>query len=194
MRLKLIAIAVAVLCLWPISASAQTDKTKPYVVAEKWFKPPKQAKYIKGFRPWHNPTVAQIHKIDKWESEKWGGPSLLNRMWCESGYRPKVSNGTYGGLLQYNYSYWPGIWETVPRRVVVVVERTRPRAIVRFRKWSHIDGWIRKETNHIRQKVWIVYKGVLPENADPTHGWAAIRAGARTVGGYGPPVSWECGL
>jgi len=195
-RNLIILLVVIVLAAFLIQqcGSESSASGKPHVVKEKWYHPPKQLKKTIHFRPWDNPTNKQMRLINKWEMKKWGNPSLLGLAWCESGYRAKVSAGTYGGYFQYNLSYWPGIWDQIPKRVVIVTHKIVKKPIIRFRKWSHLDHWVRKETNNVNQKVWIVRKGWLPKNASPMHGYAAWRATAYIWSGRGPTVTWQCGL
>lgn len=168
---------------------------KPHIVKEKWYHPPKQVKNTKKFTPWDNPTNKQMRMINRWETSRWNSPSLLGLAWCESGYRAKVSAGVYGGYFQYNLSYWPGIWKKIPKGVKVTIKRVVDKPIVRFRKWSHIDGWIRREMSSVNQTRYLVLRGRLPKNTDPMHGWAAWRATAYIFGGHYPgTVTWECGL
>ena len=190
-------------CVWLAAWGTLLDVTnvgaaeaKPHVVKTKWIKPPKRVKNEKPFvaAKWDNPTMSQMYQMNEWEMKKWGAPSLLGLAWCESGYRSEVSAGTYGGYFQYNLSYWPGIWDQIPKKVRVVKKRVVDKPIVRYRKWSHLDHWVRKETNVVHQKRYLVMKGKLPKNASPMHGYAAWRATAYIWSGRGPSVSWECGL
>jgi hypothetical protein len=198
MTAKVILIIIAALLFFfAVDAVCNSKETtdKPHIVKEKWYHPPKQVKNVKRFTPWHNPTNKQMRMINRWETNRWNSPSLLGLAWCESGYRAKVSAGVYGGYFQYNLSYWPGIWDKIPKDVKVVHKRVVKKPIVRFRKWSHIDGWIRREMSDVNQKRYLVLKGKLPKNADPMHGWAAWRATAYIWGGHYPgTVTWECGL
>lgn len=191
--LALTIIASLVVLGMPDNSSATT--TKPHVVKTKWIKPPKRVKNEKPFvaSKWDNPTESQMYKMNEWEMKKWGAPSLLGLAWCESGYRSEVSAGTYGGYFQYNLGYWPGIWDQIPKKVRVVTKRVVDKPIVRYRKWSHV-GWVRKETNVVHQKRYLVLSGKLPKDASPMHGYAAWRATAYIWSGRGPSVSWECGL
>lgn len=198
MKIKYTIITLAVLIIAAFGVSRAValspQPAKPHIVKEKWHKPPKQVKKTIKFTPWAKPTVSQVFKIMAWEQERWGGPSLVNRIRCESTFRWYESYGQYMGLLQYGPPAWAAAWPHTPRKVVLVNKVVKKKPIVRFRKWSHLNNWIRKETNHIKQKVWIVKKGRLPKNATPYHGWAAIRAGQRAVSGHGPNTSWACGL
>jgi hypothetical protein len=174
-------------------ASEKPNNNKPKIVKEKWHKPPKQKKVKVSFNPTSKPTTSQVYNIAAFEQKKWGGPSLINRIHCESTLQWHVTNGQYRGLLQFG-PIWDSMWPGTPRKVTIVKKKVVKKPFVRYRKWSHIKKWIKKPQGYRKQTVWIIKIGHLPKNSDPYHGWAAIRVGQRAVSGHGPTTSWSCGL
>lgn len=144
------------------------------------------------FTPNATPSPKQVIRIAKLEQERWGGPSIVGRMWCESSLIYNNGNGTYHGLLGIG-PWWSYVWPKTPKRVVVKTERVKRKPIIRYAKWS--GGNIIKKIIR-KRKVTIKVKriGRLPRNASVFHGWGQIRVGQRAVSGDGPNASWECGL
>jgi hypothetical protein len=168
-------------------------KVKPHVVKEKWHKPPKNVKKRVKFTPTGTPSPSEVYEIAAHEQAKWGGPTLINRIRCESTFNWAAGNGQYRGLLQFG-PIWDSMWPGTPRGVTIKDKKIVKKKIVRYRKWSHLNKWVKKPRKTINQKVFIIKKGKLPKYPDPYHGWAAIRVGQRAVSGHGPTTGWECGL
>lgn len=173
--------------------ASEKVKQGPHIEKEYFHKPPKNVKKRVKFVPTGTPSVSQVYKIADLEQKRWGGPSLINRIHCESTLNWSVSNGQYRGLLQFG-PIWDSMWPGTPRKVVIKVKKTIKKPIVRHRKWSHIDRWFKKPVKYVNQNRYITKVGKLPKYPDPYHGWAAIRVGQRAVSGDGPTTSWACGL
>ena len=176
-----------------IARKTITVKDKPHIVKEKWHKPPKRVKRKARFTPTARPSTSEVYEIAAHEQSRWGGPTLINRIRCESSFNWAATNGQYRGLLQFG-PIWDVMWPGTPRMVVVKDTKTVKKKIVRYRKWSHMESWVRKPMWTVNQKVFIVKVGKLPKYSSPYHGWAAIRVGQRAVSGDGPTTGWACGL
>ena len=176
-----------------IASQNEKNNQEPYIEKEHFHKPPKNVKKKIKFVPTATPSTSEVYKIAALEQKRWGGPSLINRIYCESTLNWSVTNGQYRGLLQFG-PIWDSMWPGTPRKVIIKSNKTIEKKVYRYRKWSHIDKWIKKPSGSIRQKVNIVRVGKLPKYPDPYHGWAAIRVGQRAVSGDGPTTSWACGL
>jgi len=175
------------------TSESEAKSKKAYVVKEKWHKPPKNVKKNVKFVPTGTPSVSEVYEIAASEQAKWGGPTLINRIRCESTFNWSAGNGQYQGLLQFG-PIWDSMWPGTPRKVVLKNTKTVNKKIVRYRKWSHLRGWIKKPRKTVKQKVHITKAGKLPSYPSPYHGYAAIRVGQRAVSGHGPTTGWECGL
>jgi hypothetical protein len=154
--------------------------------------PPKVIRKTVRFKPNSSPNSSQVRKIAASEQKIWGGPSLLNRINCESGFNYAATNGQYSGLLQIG-SWWSYAWPQTPRKVVLSSSRTIKKPIIRHFKWS--TGKLTSKTLKKRNVKLIIKRvGRLPANASPFHGYASIRVGQRAVSGRGPTTSWSCSL
>lgn len=147
---------------------------------------------VKGWKPWSQPSIAQVEIILREEQRRWGGPWLGNRVACESGYSWSATNGQYAGLLQFG-PIWHSMWPGTPRGVKYVDTYKVKVPIVRHTTWT--NGRKTKATiGKVKQKRTVIRKGRLPRYPDAFHGWAAIRVGQRAVSGDGPTTGWACGL
>lgn len=147
---------------------------------------------IKDWRPWPRPTYQQVVTIAAAEQRRWGGPSLMNRILCESGGSWSATNGQYLGLLQFGPIWW-SMWPGTPRGVKLKTRKVWDAPVRRWVRWSG-GRWTSKVIGRVRQTKSIIRSGRLPRNPDQTHGWAAIRVGQRAVSGDGPTTGWACGL
>lgn len=165
----------------------------PVRIETKITRPPKRVSdTIKGWNPWSEPTPSQVIAIAASEQKRWGGPSIVGLLSCESGLSWSATNGQYSGLAQYG-SIWGSMWPGTPRGVRFVENRTKVRSIERHTLWS--DGrWTHKRIGKVKQRQKITRVGRLPRNATPFHGYAAIRVTQRAFAGVGPTTSWACGL
>lgn len=142
--------------------------------------------------PLAHPSPAQVVQIAKAEQARWGGPSPLRRINCESGYRWDAVNGPYRGLLQFG-PVWQSMWPGTPRRVVEVRVKHRKARAKRFT--LRLDGTIKKSRGpKVRQRVIMIRRGMLPRYPSPFHGHAAIRVHQRAIAGVIPSTGWECPL
>ena len=156
-------------------------------------RPPKRVtERIKDWEPWSEPTPAQVIAIAASEQSRWGGPSIVGLLSCESGLSWSATNGQYAGLAQYG-PIWSSMWPGTPRGVKFVESRTQVRPIERHTLWSN-GRWTHRKIGKVKQKQKIVRIGRLPRNATPFHGYAAIRVTQRAFAGVGPTTSWACGI
>lgn len=164
----------------------------PYVVHSKVVKPKRHVKRVRHFHPDAHPSPSEVYKIERLEQERWGGPSIRNRVYCESRNLWNATNGQYHGLLQIG-SWWSYAWSQTPRDVRIKRVVTRRMPVYKVKVY---DTGKRTKTRirSRRQRVSRIKKGHLPSGADAYHGWAAIRVGQRAVSGDGPSTSWSCGL
>ncbi|MBA2240045.1 MAG: hypothetical protein H0W09_02185 [Solirubrobacterales bacterium] len=163
-----------------------------YIVSERIFEPPKRDRVRRRFIPEAQPSPHQALRISRLERERWGGPSIDDRMRCESRLLWNATNGSFRGLLQIG-SWWEYAYPKTPRGVTVRRTKHRRAPVIRVRRWS--DGRVdRDRIGSRRQRLDVILEGKLPRNASPYHGWAAIRVGQRAVSGDGPSTYWECGL
>lgn len=166
-------------------------KPKPRVVRS-WVKKPRPIRKVKRFKPWAHPSPEKVRQIITWEQQRWGGPSLMSRVWCESKYLWHATNGQYRGVLQFG-PIWETMWAGTPRDVKIVKRTEVKRAKFRIRIYS--DGTRkRKRIGKVWVRKTVIKKGMLPKHPSPYHAWAAIRVGQRAVSGHGMTTSWSCGL
>jgi len=164
---------------------------RPHVVRVR-IKRPKPIRKVRRFKPWATPSPEKVKQIIIWEQQRWGGPSLMGRVWCESKYLWHASNGQYRGVLQFG-PIWSSMWPGTPRDVKIVKKTTVKRHKIRITRYS--DGTRkRKKLRKVKVPKTVILKGKLPKNPSPFHAWAAIRVGQRAVSGHGPTTSWECNL
>lgn len=164
----------------------------PYVVHSKTVRPKRHVRRVHHFQPESTPTATQVHKIEDLEQARWGGPTLRNRVWCESGDRWYAANGQYHGLLQIG-TWWSYVWPKTPRGVRLTSHDKRPAAVYRVKVYD-TGKRVHKRVGSRSQRVTRVKKGKIAANASAYNGWAAIRVGQRAVSGDGPSASWECPL
>jgi hypothetical protein len=156
-------------------------------------RPHKHLTIKRHFHPTAKPSPRQVKKIARVERQRWGGPSILGRIWCESGYRWSARNGPYRGLLQIG-PWWSYVYPArTPRKVKIVRHNRRRVPVHRVTVWDS-GRRTRERIGVVRQRVTSIRRGKLPKGASPYHGWAAIRVGQRAVSGDGPSAAWECGL
>lgn len=183
-------VLIAVVGIFSVGATTQnTSDNRDYV--KTWVeKPDTFVKKKKKFKPEGQPSVSEVHEIINHEQKKWGGPSISNRVGCESGYRWNATNGQYRGLLQFG-SIWGSMYPGTPRKVKIADTKTTKKRVWRY--FLYEDG-TRERVNKGKIKVKVRTKkvGKLPSNADPYHGWAAVRVGQRAVSGDGPTTGWSC--
>lgn len=186
--------ALAVCTIWIATAAATTEEpSEPTVLRTRIDRPPDTVLRKSRFDPEAHPSPAEVHRIAELERARWGGPSIIGRIDCETGgtFNWAATNGQYRGLLQIG-PVWGYLYEGAPRKV-----RTRERGHVRRavrRITLYSDG--HRERDLLRMKrVDLIHTrvGRLPSGADPYHGWAAIRVGQLAVAG-GRTTSWDCGL
>lgn len=203
-RLSIIFTAVIVLVIvttaFANSTKPEVQKAEqPVVISKKESAAPKyRVIRVKNWKPWAHPSPFQVKQIANWEQKKWGGPSLLRRINCESTFNWAADNGTYEGVLQFG-PVWNSMWPGTPRKVRMVEIRHPRLKVVEITVFS--DGSTkRKVVRRFRATRKVVKTGKLPEYKNlkypggPKHAWAAIRVGQRAVSGDGPSTSWECGL
>lgn len=146
----------------------------------------------KRYHPPKAPSYRQVVWMANLEQRRWGGPSLLNRIQCESGGYWAASNGQYQGLLQFGPIWW-SMWPGTPRGVRFTTRERRTYPVLRIQVWS--DGKrVRQQIGKRRQLLITKYKGKLARNSTPLDAHAAIRVGQRAVSGDGPTTGWSCGL
>jgi hypothetical protein len=166
---------------------------EPYRVHSFVIEPKRKIRRKREFTPDAAPSPDRVIEIAALEQARWGGPSIVGRMQCESGLDHDVVNsGGYAGLLQFG-PIWGSMYAVTPRDVKLRHTSSRTAPIRRITWWS--DG--RRQRTVIRritQQVVTVKRGMLPADAGPTHGWSAIRVGQRAVSGDGPTTGWSCGL
>lgn len=165
---------------------------KKYRKRVTWLFPKRNIRKRVRFRPWDNPTKKQSLKIMEIEQNIWGGPSLYNRIYCESKFKPKWVVGRYSGLLMIDSSWWEYVWPKTPKRIVYKTTSRKKLPIYKITLWS--DGKrVKKIIDRKAVSIKRINIGHLPKRASTTHGWAAIRVGQRAVSG-GPPATWSCSL
>ena len=165
----------------------------PVRVATKITRPPKRVtERVKDWTPWSEPTPAQVIAIAAAEQKRWGGPSIVGLLSCESGLSWSATNGQYQGLAQFG-PIWHSMWPGTPRGVKFVESRVKVKPVMRHTLWSN-DRWTHKRIGKVKQRQKIIRSGRLPRNATPFHGYAAIRVTQRAFAGVGPTTSWACGI
>jgi hypothetical protein len=195
---RLIALGVASLVLTGEGVASGQEpaapESSPTVVSETIERPPKRVENVVKFTPEPHPSwPTEVRKIARLERERWGGPSIVGRIWCESdGKWWVVNGGGYAGLLQIG-GIWGYLWSGAPRGVRIVKKRQVRKPIIEFTEWSN-GVTTREQIGSVKQKRVRIRKGKLPAGASPLHGWAAIRVGQRAVSGDGPSTGWSCGL
>ena len=156
-------------------------------------RPPDTVRWHVDFEPESQPTPGEVHEIAALEQARFGGPSIIGRIACETGglFNWNATNGQYRGLLQIG-PVWSYLWAGAPRDVAVKDSRVDRRWVWKVTLFA--DGHKRRVRDH-RKRVEVVRirEGKLPASADPYHGWAAIRVGQLAVAG-GRTTSWSCGL
>lgn len=192
MRLRIVAVALVVSLAGAASAAATTTHIH---------RPHKHLTITKHFHPTGEPSVAMAGRIMGWERQRFGGPSLKSRAWCESGWRWYTGNSLYHGILALGDVAWNMLWvhpvtgRKVPRGVEQVKHRRRWAKVYRVTVWDS-GRRTHKHIGSVHQRVKVKLHGKLPKHPSQFHAWAAIRAVQIYVAkfGGGGPVSWSCGL
>jgi len=135
------------------------------------------------FRPWAQPTPAEVRIIAHVEARRTGASvsSLLRRINCESTMRWWATNGRYIGLGQFHSStFYRGMASLDTRRVTVRKVRWRVRGPRDGRRW-------REKTVHLKT-------GLIPANPPVSHGWAQVRVMSLALVGRSAVRSseWAC--
>lgn len=174
-------------------ANPTTDsKPAPRVVSQHFDRPPDVVRKHQKFTPEAHPSVSEAHEIAALEQQRWGGPSLANRIECESHWNWAADNGTYNGILQFGpiwYSMWPG----TPRDVKLKSHKYDRKKVWLVQRLS--NGAKKRIIDHYKRvKVVKIKEGKLPAGSDAFNAWAAIRVGQRAVSGDGPSTAWSCSL
>lgn len=192
----LAAFFVSPLIVTPAIAEAPTPVTtvQPVatVISHQINKPPRLRIQHVRFQPPAHPGFAKVQWIMRFEQKKWGGPTLANRISCESGSSWNALNGRYKGVLQFGPVWW-SMWPGTPRKIRYATERRKRLRTIHLFKFTdgHTKRVVARRFTGIRRTI---HTGMLPKNADQYHAWAAIRVGQRAVAGRGPTTSWECAL
>ncbi len=178
-----------------LAPSAHSDTggiTSPSIT---YITPPDHKRVERHFTPPDNPSYSEIIAFAHSEQKRWGGPSIIGRIACESSFNPKVVNsGGYAGLLQVG-SIWGYLWGGTPRDVKLVTHKTVRLPVQKVTADPVTGGIVYEDVDTKRVDVKLVRTGKLPKNAGPTHGFAAIRVGQRAVSPRGyPTTGWACGL
>lgn len=192
MRLRLVALAALVVALSGVAASSASAQR--HVVRTVIERPPDRTVRHRHFTPTAEPSFSEVYKIEALEQARWGGPSLANRIYCESTNQWWVTNGPYRGLAQIG-SWWESTaWPVTPRGVSL------PPKVRYVKKWvrrvrHYSDGTkVIHRAWPVKVKIVIKRHGRLPADATPFNGWAAIRVAQRAVSGDGPSTYWQCSL
>jgi hypothetical protein len=165
----------------------------PVRVTTKITRPPKRVtERVKDWSPWSEPSPAQVIAIAASEQKRWGGPSIVGLLTCESTLNWAATNGQYQGLAQFG-PIWHSMWPGTPRGVKFVESRVKVKPVMRHTLWSN-DRWTHRRIGKVKQRQKIIRSGRLPRNATPFHGYAAIRVTQRAFAGVGPTTSWACGV
>jgi hypothetical protein len=175
------------------TAAAQTPEydEHPIVVSERTKTPAKRVVNKVRFRPTDNPSVAQTKRIAHAEQDRFGGPLLIDRIRCESMFRPKVVNSIgAGGLLQFLPSTWNAFAPGTPRDVRDRDKRRVWKPVLLIREWSNGITTRDRTGERVRQKRVRIRKGKLPSSPSRLHGWAAIRVGQI----HWNDTAWDCGV
>lgn len=176
------------------SAEVGTEAQEPstYKVGFYVHKPPDRITHRVPVPNMAHPSPARVTKFANIEQQRWGGPSILGRLSCESGLNWAATNGQYGGLAQIGPWWWYAYPQT-PRRVRWNTVKHKRKPVARFTFFS--DGTRKREViarKHVRVKI--AHRDRLPGDATPYHGLAAIRVTQRAASGDGPTTYWACGL
>lgn len=165
------------------------------VASTKYVRPARHRVVRRTFQPWARPSPRQVRRIIAAEARLWkiDGRRLARRVACESRFRWSAFSGTYHGLLQFAPgTFYRGLGSIRTRRVRLVrsdVRKVRGVHIVRY-----TDGRTeRRPGPRRRQRVYVVYRGVIPRRPSVTHGWAQIRIGAQAIRGISAVRSSEWG-
>src|SRR4051812_5183335 len=139
--------------------------------------PPRRKVVHRKFRPWAKPTPAQVRAIIRAEAALWKIPaaSLARRVACESRFRWWAQNRQYQGLLQFSYGTFSRGLSTIRSRKVRFV-RQKLRRVHEARVTHYSDGRIEtKRGKARRQRLVVIYTGMLPRHPAHSHGWSQLR-------------------
>lgn len=165
------------------TAAAQEPPPSVSVVIHK---PPKKVTIRKHFRPDATAAGGRLVWIARQEQKRWGGPSIVGRMSCESSLSSRSTNGTYDGALAFG-PIFASMYAKVPRDVRAVIKRKVKRPIL-----ASSGGEKPKRVGTVRQHQRIILRGRLPRRASPFHAWAAVRTGQMAAAGRIPSTYWVC--
>ncbi len=195
--MKVAAFSIAAIAI-PLAAPAIPEQQPPQkvIISKKINSPAKKRTFRWKFTPPAHPSPAGVKKIIAREHALWGGPSIYNRVSCETGgifnWNALNPNGIYKGVLQFGPIWW-SMWPGTPRKVRIII--TRKKRLKEVHTLIFSDG---SKTKQVTKRFWGIRKyirtGYLPKNANQYHAYAAIRVGQRAVSGHGPTTGWECGL
>lgn len=158
--------------------------------------PPRRKVVHRKFKPWAKPSPRQARAIIRAEAARWRiAPSrLAARVACESRFHWWASNGQYQGLLQFSYGTFARGLRTIGDRKVRLT-RQKLRTVRETRVTYYSDGHTeRKPGKARRQRLVVIYTGMLPRNPAHSHGWSQLRIGAQAIRGISAVHSseWSC--
>lgn len=146
------------------------------------------------FKPESEPNPTEVKDIIASENDKWGGPSIYNRVACESEFRWNASNGSHFGLLQFATDTWYSMYtDQIPKRVEEKVIKHDKKKVWRY--FLYADGHRERHSTHkINVKIIKKKVGHLDPGAGPYNGYAAIRVGQMAASGQIATTAWSCSL
>lgn len=165
-----------------------TGEVKPYVIHKKITKTKSRKTIVKKFKPWAEPSPAQIHKIIDVEAAKWGASAsrLRCRINGESTFRWNASNGQYQGLGQFGANAFSrGVASIDTRKVRYVYKVSRPIIYDNQITLLSDGNFVKRRVNKRRATYKYIRSGMLPKNPPRTHGWTQVRIMARAMVGLG---------
>ncbi len=148
------------------------------------------------FNPDAYPSASGVKEIINHEADRVGASAshLRSRVFCESGFSWRATNGQYVGVGQFAWeTFYRGVRSLDTRIVLKKTKRWRAKKVLLVDTMS--DGTISKRFGwQIRQRVVHHYKGVIPRHPPHRHTWAQIRIMALAmVGRSGVNDSeWAC--
>jgi hypothetical protein len=161
------------------------------IVSSTVLRPPKHVRHDRHFHPIEHPDPSRVPYIEHQEQNRWGGPWIGRRSYCESGNRWWASSAGVMVIIARDWWYGTALPAT-PRGVKVRSHYDRWRPV--YRRTTYSNGAVRKRRiGRMRQHVRLVRHGHL-DDGNPQSTWLAIRVSQRAVSGDGPPASWQCSL
>ena len=158
--------------------------------------PPQRKVVHRKFKPWAKPSASQARAIIRAEAKRWKIPAsaLARRVACESRFHWWAQNGQYQGLLQFAYGTFSRGMSTIRSRKVRLV-REKVRRVHETRMTTYADGHTEKKRGKARrQRLVVIYTGMLPRHPAHSHGWSQLRIGAPAIRGISAVRSseWAC--